>query len=165
MKNARSQLIFAFLFSGLILVGLYFTSQINLAFSSDLEKYSGPRAYPAAILGVMLVLNLCVIANAAWIARTQAGSNASTTKMFTARSVSAALFFAVVVLFSFVFESAGYLVTMIPLLVFTAYLNGGRRWTLMMLTSVLLSLACLLIFRYGLNTVLPEGVFGIDGIL
>ena len=62
MLNPRIELAVTLAFVFAILFGLYQTSQIDLAFSSDLETFSGPRAYPGLILSALLVLSLSIAA-------------------------------------------------------------------------------------------------------
>ena len=74
---------------------------------------------------------------------------------------------AVAALLAFVlaFEPLGYLLTMVPLLMATAYLCGCRNGWRNLLVAVAASLVCLAALRYGLDTVLPEGVLGVDALI
>ena len=65
MANPRVELAVTLVFVGLVILGLYLTSQIDLAFSSDLETFSGPRAYPGLILSIMLLLFVGTVGEAA----------------------------------------------------------------------------------------------------
>jgi hypothetical protein len=56
------------------------------------------------------------------------------------------------------------LITLVPLLIAFGYLNGADNLARNALFSVVAAAACLVVFRYGLNTVLPEGILGIDEI-
>ena len=84
--------------------------------------------------------------------------------MFSMRTAPAAILLAIIVLFCFALEPIGYILTMIPLLIVTSRLNGARNWPVKIVVSALLATVCLVIFRYALNTVLPEGILGIDRI-
>lgn len=161
MQTTRQPLLFALTFTLAICVALYLTSRIDLAFSSDLETFSGPRAYPAMILGAMLVFNVITVLQSGF-ARQDAAPDPARTGL--PRTGHAMALFAVLVGFCFVFEPVGYLLTMIPLLILVAWLNGARNWPVTILVSVVLALTCLVIFRYALDTVLPEGLLGIDAV-
>jgi len=56
MIKTRAELIVTLLLIAAVLWGFFLTSRIDLAFSSELETFSGPRAYPNLILCVMLAL-------------------------------------------------------------------------------------------------------------
>lgn len=159
---SRFELLVSCAFLALILFGLHQTYQIDLAFSSDLETFSGPRAYPGMILGLMLVTNVAVILSLLFSARP---ADADPEMLFGRGTLKAALLMALLVVFALTFEPVGYLLTMIPLLVITAMMNGSRSWLTAIVVSIIMSLACLAIFRYGLNVVLPEGLLGIDMVL
>ena len=159
MQISKTQLLFALIFTGAILVGFYLTNRIDLTFSSDLETFSGPRAYPGMILGAMLVFNLITVFPSRSAAQPKATAHASRPRTWHAIAL-----FAVLVLFCLVLEPVGYILTMIPLLIVAARLNGAKSWPVTVLVSILLALTCLVIFRYALDTVLPEGLLGIDGI-
>lgn len=148
----------------LILIGIFLATRIDLAFSTDLEKFSGPRTYPLMILLAMLTFNVLIIGQSLLLAFRHRGFDNSR-PAFGPGALRAALLFLLVGAFCLTYEAAGYILTMIPLLVATAWLNGARNWVAMIAVSLVLSIICLLIFRYALNTVLPEGLMGIDGIL
>ena len=60
------------------------------------------------------------------------------------------------------FEPLGYLLTMPALLVAVSMLSGLARPAQAFAAALVFSLVCLVLFRYGLDTVLPEGILGID---
>jgi len=84
--------------------------------------------------------------------------------VFGASSWRAAGLFTALTVFVLLFERVGYILTMIPLLVLVAHLCGARSWVISTVVSLCLTALCLVIFRYGLATVLPEGLFGIDAV-
>ena len=159
MQTTKTPLLITLIFTAAILIGFYLTSRIDLAFSSDLETFSGPRAYPGMILGAILAFNVVTV----FQSRKEAPSGAIP-QISKPRFWQAMALFAVLVLFCFVLEPVGYILTMIPLLIFVARLNGAKSWTVTIIASVLLAITCLVIFRYALDTVLPEGLLGIDRI-
>lgn len=161
--TTRFELIVACGFLVLILFGLHQTYQIDLAFSSDLETFSGPRAYPGLILGLTLAMTLGVLASLLLSPRPASGDDAA--PLFHRGTLKAIWVLAALAGFVLLLEPVGYLLTMVPLLMVTARMNGARRWLTAAMVSILMALACLAVFRYGLNTVLPEGVLGIDAIL
>ena len=158
MTKTRAELTVTLLLIAAVLWGLVLTRRIDLAFSSDLETFSGPRAYPGLILGVMLGL---LAATMLQLMRKQDGG---TSYVFGAHTWRAIGLFAALSVFVLAFEAVGYILTMVPLLVLVAHLCGARSVVLSVIASLCLTAVCLVIFRYGLATVLPEGVFGIDAV-
>ena len=158
MKKARAELIVTLLLIVAVLWGFFLTSRIDLAFSSDLETFSGPRAYPGLILGVMLVL---LGGTALQLVRGPQDRDAFAFSETTWRAVG---LFAALTAFVLLFERVGYILTMVPLLVLVARLCGARSWVINTVAALCLTAVCLVIFRYGLATVLPEGLFGIDAV-
>ena len=158
MTKTRAELTVTLLLIAAVLWGLVLTRRIDLAFSSDLETFSGPRAYPGLILGVMLVLLV------ATLFQLMRKPDSGTPYVFGARTWRAIGLFAGLSVFVLAFEAVGYILTMVPLLVLVAHLCGARSVALSVIASLCLTAVCLVIFRYGLATVLPEGVFGIDAV-
>lgn len=163
--SARQELVTALFFTALILLGLFLTRRIDLAFSSDLETISGPRAYPGLILFLMLFFNLAIISRQ--LARIYFGGNdtGDSRPLFEGRTAQAGIVYTTLVIFYFAFEPLGYVLTMVPLLYVAAMMNGAPKKAIAALVAVVMTFTCLVVFRYGLNTVLPEGIFGIDRIL
>ena len=143
---------------------LVLSAQINMDFASELEIFAGPRRYPRIILVIFILMNVILIVTTLLQTKMrtkQTGSNRTTSQKGKARA------FAVLVsLIAFIvgLEAIGYLILTIPLLIFVALMNGAKRSLATIIVCVGLTIVCLLIFRYGLNVVLPEGVLGIDGI-
>ena len=158
MTKTRAELIVTLLLIAAVIWGFFLTSRIDLAFSSDLETFSGPRAYPGLILCVMLVL---LVGTALPLLR---GSQDRDVFVFSASTWRAVGLFAALTIFVLLFEGVGYILTTIPLLVLVAHLCGARNLVFSVVTSLCLTAVCLVIFRYGLATVLPEGLFGIDAV-
>ena len=165
MHNPRIELAFALFFLALILVGFFFTSRIDLAFSSDLETFSGPRAYPGLILSVLLFLISMIIAGHIHSIYRRTDPKTDSGLKIPESSVRSAGLLVVLVVFLFAFEPVGYILTIVPLLTFAAVLCGAQSKTRALIVSILLAAVCLVIFRYGLATVLPVGLFGIDMLL
>jgi hypothetical protein len=136
----------------------YLTSQIDLAFSSELEKLTGPRAYPRIILGAMSIVGLMLLFQA-WMAPKD---KLKKTRWSDLRAVLFAL--ALIILFASIFEPLGYLLTVPPLVFAAALLNRAQNMKAAVLVAITASLTLLVTFRYGLNTVLPEGIFAIDQV-
>ncbi|MGY8839959.1 tripartite tricarboxylate transporter TctB family protein [Candidatus Njordibacter sp. Uisw_039] len=138
---------------------LHLTTQIDLAFSSELETIAGPRAYPRIILVIMGALCVLLLIQS-WFAQPKETSEETGEKSL----VSVVLAILMLCIFASAFEPVGYIFTVPPLVFAAALLNRARNWKSAALTA-LISTACLLIiFRYGLNIVLPEGLLGIDWI-
>ena len=151
-------------FVAAIIVGLFLTSRIDLSFSSSLETFSGPRAYPGMILSVLLMLNLIVAASQLRGADWQSSQETEREPFLDKRATWSAALFLSLLAFVLTFEGIGYILTMIPLLTLVGWLCGARNLLLVFIVAVGLSGVCLVIFRYGLATVLPEGVLGIDSV-
>lgn len=162
--TARAERIAALVIAALALVGLYLTSRIDLSLTSNLNVLTGPRGYPGLILGGILILALIVAARPGSFPAIGTASS-ETIDQHRGGRLRVGLVLAALVLFALAFEPLGYILAMPPLLVAIAILSGAQRWQSAALVSVLMALICLLAFRFGLDTVLPEGVLGIDLIL
>lgn len=162
MNVRQADLVSAVSILALVFFGFYQTSLIDLALSSELETFTGPRAYPRIILSGMLFLVFLQLGKI-WIGRHKEAAveialpvHPRLTKVFLALLT--------LTMFTAVFEPLGYLITVIPLLIIVGYLNGADNLSRTVIFSVVASAICLIVFRYGLNTVLPEGLIGIDQI-
>lgn len=164
MLNPRIELAVSVGFIVAILFGLYQTSRIDLAFSSDLETFSGPRAYPGLILSILLVLFVSIAAGQFRRVLSDTGIDSGQVAFLGNRILWSAALMASLCVFVLSFESIGYILTMVPLLTFVGLLCGARSVLRSIVVSVCLAAVCLMIFRYGLATVLPEGILGIDTV-
>jgi len=164
MLNQRIELAVTLTFVIAILLGLFLTSRIDLAFSSDLETFSGPRAYPGLILSVLLALIVLVGANQIRKLVRNSDQGSEHEPFFDRRAILSASLFASLVVFVLTFERIGYILTMVPLLILVALLCGARSAPRVVLAAVGFAAVCLVIFRYGLATILPEGLLGIDAL-
>lgn len=167
MRDRRSELKGALVFLALIVAGFAWTGRIDLTFSSELETVTGPRGYPRMVLSFMLLFNLAVILRALVDRREPSPDGAVPADRggevrSSGRTLATGAVFAALVVFVVLFERLGYLLTMFPLLLFTAVLAGARSRARAAVISLALTMLCLVVFRYGLSTVLPEGVLGID---
>ena len=165
--KTRTELWASLVSTALVVVGIYLTARIDLSFSSGMNVFTGPRGYPGVILGAMLLLGLILIGKSARQFLGEPGAVSETDdrsedeRQGRIKAAAAYLAFA---LFVLILEPLGYILAMLALLVVVALLAGARRWSMALLACFVMMLSCLLIFRYGLDTVLPEGVFGIDMI-
>lgn len=146
----------------LVLFLFYQTSLIDLTLSSELETFTGPRAYPRILLSGMLFLVLLQLGRT-WIGRARETAVDKTLPIHP-RLTKVFLALLTLAMFTAVFEPLGYLITIVPLLIIVGYLNGADSLSRTVTFSVVASAICLVVFRYGLNTVLPEGLLGIDNI-
>lgn len=146
----------------LVGAGFYLTTLIDLTLSSDLETFTGPRAYPRILLAGMLLLALVQLAKL-WVSRDQEALQEFAAPIHP-RLTKVLLALLVLAVFATVFEPLGYLITLAPLLIAIGYLNGADSFLKNVLFSIFASAICLVVFRYGLNTVLPEGLLGIDQV-
>ena len=164
MSNPRFELAVTGAFVIAILFGLFQTSRIDLTFSSDLETFSGPRAYPGLILSVLLVLNVLIAVSQVRGRFRDNGHNHKHEPLFDKRAIWSAALFASLLVFVLAFESIGYILTMVPLLTLVGMLCGAQSVLRSFIVSICLASVCLVIFRYGLATVLPEGALGVDTV-
>ena len=164
MQNPKIEIIVALVFAIFIVVGLYLTSQIDMSFSSDLETFSGPRAYPGIILFGLLLLILIIASNNIRLVIMNASIAFDKEPFFHKNSGKSGALVAALLVFILTFEHIGYILTMVPFLIVVALLCGAKSTSRAFFISFCLSAICLIIFRYGLSTVLPEGLFGIDGL-
>lgn len=162
MSKAKLELAAYAIFTCLVVVSLILTSRIDLAFSKDLISYAGPRAYPAIVLGTLLVMSCILLIQTV---RNVLATREKERVVFDAgKAAKVATVFVASLVFAATFEPVGYLITVPAIMVIIAYVSGGRRFMAMLATSVVMAFLCLLVFRYGLNTVMPEGILGIDAI-
>lgn len=162
MRNPWTELAAALVLAAFILTGFYLTGRIDLAFSSDLETISGPRAYPNLILSVLLLCNLAIVAGLVRRLLRDPGPPPDLSQVLPDNAVRPAGLLVALIGFVLAFEQVGYILTMVPLLTVTALLCGAKGRIRAFLVSLGLAAVCLIVFRYGLATVLPEGLFGID---
>lgn len=169
MLNRKIEIAVALVFATLILFGFYLTSQIDLAFSIDLEQVSGPRAYPGIIFASMLFFNVLLLAQQCLKLRKRrseaGGAAASDEPLFAPAAIKVVWVLLALIVFVLTYERLGYLLTMLPLMLVVAKMNGAEKNTTAVLVCAALYILCLVVFRYGLDTVLPEGLLGIDMVL
>lgn len=152
-------------FTGLVAAALYLTRGIDLAFSKDLATLVGPRAYPRMVLGALLVMSCLLLLRSFRAMKADAlttDRRGDPVRFRPHKALKVGAVFAATLGFALTFEPLGYLVTVPAIMMVIAHVNGGRNYPAMLATSLAMALLCLLVFRYGLNTVLPEGVLGID---
>ncbi len=159
--QAKPDLVSSLAVLALIVVGFWLTTTIDLSFTSDLETFSGPRAYPRLLLSLALVFNLIIIGRA-WLGLRAGGAGHQAEAPLVSGRLKAVAAAVALGLFVLLLEPVGYILTMLPLLVVLSLLFGARRPAVVVGVSLALMLVCLIAFRFGLNTVLPEGAFGID---
>lgn len=165
MNLRRIELLSALVMLVLIAGGFYLTTRIDLTLSSELETFTGPRAYPRIILSGMLILGLLLIFKA-WgqLRSADPDPDEAAPMPFHPRLTKVTLALGALVVFTAAFEPLGYIISLFPLLIAIGYLNGANNLARTALFSAAAAIICLVIFRYGLNTVLPEGILGIDQI-
>ncbi len=146
----------------LIVFGFYQTSLIDLTLSSELETFTGPRAYPRIILSGMLLLAFVHTGKLLFTRKEEIAQDTALPAHPRLTRVLLALL--TLVILAFVLEPVGYLITLVPFLIAIGFLNGATSPAKTALFSIIASAICLVVFRYGLNTVLPEGLLGIDQI-
>lgn len=143
-----------------LLVSFFFwqSGKIDLAFSSELETLTGPRAYPRIILTAMGLLCAVQLFQALSL------QDGETVKAYGSDMIRVGLMIALVAVFAATFEPLGYVLTAPLLVYFSARLNRAENQINAAAVALIVSAVILVVFRYGLNTVLPEGVIGIDQV-
>lgn len=166
MKDLRWELAGQFVFLALAISAFMLTGRIDMAFASDLEIFAGPRRYPRIILAIFISMNVVLIVTTLLRARTlsipEAGPGDEPGSKGRVRALAVLIALSV---FVAVFETLGYLVLTAPLLIFVAVMNKAPLSAKTIIVCLCLTIICLMIFRYALNVVLPEGILGIDMIL
>ncbi|MDB3936103.1 tripartite tricarboxylate transporter TctB family protein [Granulosicoccus sp.] len=162
MSGRKAEISKALTLLTLVIFGFYQTTTIDLTFSSELELFTGPRAYPRLLLCGMLLLVVIHLGNL--VLRSDNAINSDVKVPMHPRLSKVILALFVLILFTSIFELLGYLLAIVPLIVTISFLNGANHIIKTCFFAVLISLICLIVFRYSLNTVLPEGVLGIDQI-
>lgn len=163
--GGAADLIGGLVFLVLIVSWFAWAGRIDLAFSFELETITGPRAYPRQLLALMALFNVAVIARAFVNRAGRPSACDGLPPTPDRRRLRAAGVYVILIVFVLAFEPVGYLLAMPALLVTVALLSGAARPGQAFAMAVLLSLGCLVLFRYGLDTVLPEGILGIDQLL
>ncbi|MBT0958954.1 tripartite tricarboxylate transporter TctB family protein [Alphaproteobacteria bacterium KMM 3653] len=133
------------------------TFKIDTTFSSDLETLTGPRAYPRLILSVMAVLAALLLFRSTKLPKLSEADGLG-------NMVVVGLAIGLCVVFVALFEPLGYIIAMPPLVFSTGLLFGKRKPLQVSLYAAVISGLVLFALRYGLNTVLPEGLLGVDGL-
>ena len=164
MKELYWELTGQFILLILAIGAFVLSAQIDMEFASEMEIFAGPRRYPRIILAIFILMNVILVVSTLFKAKTfskQPDPSLSAPAAGKARALAV-----LIALIAFVvgLETIGYLILTAPLLIFVAMMNGARLSVPTVAVCFGLTISCLLIFRYGLNVVLPEGILGIDRI-
>ena len=153
------------LISGFLSLGLgLLVIRLSFGFEVDASDRVGggidAAAYPRVIAAAVIILGLIlvVVGVRAHIA-TAAVSDGETTPANGGRPwfVLPAVF-AVLILFTLVLAEIGYVIASLVLIAVVMMLLGERRLLAVAVTSIALTTAVFVVFRYGFNIVLPEGI-------
>jgi len=145
-----------------IVFGFYATTLIDLSFSSGLETFSGPRAYPRLILSAMMILVCALIASSL----VEGFRDKDVESKNGLQGLGRVFIAAIALLFALIyFETLGFILTIPALFVIVAILSGAPNIWTTIFASIILCGLCLMIMRFGLNTILPEGLIGIDSLI
>jgi hypothetical protein len=165
VPSARRDLIGAGLLLAVILAALWVSGSIDVAQFGVNERLSGPRGYPRALLLVGLALAVALVVVTLRRARRHRDADAHDGDVSISEPARPLALLAGLVVFSLALETAGYLIAMSLLLVYGARIYGARSWWQTLAAASGFTLASIVLFRYGLDTVLPEGWLGIDAVL
>ena len=148
---------------------LYQTFQLDVETAARVGGGIGAADYPTILAVSALVLSLVLILQGlfARFAEEVDGDEAALAMAGDAKQSYSrpALAFATLILYALVFEPVGYLVATPVVLVALMRITGERRWTLMVASAVSWTIALFLLFRFGVNLVLPEGLLADLGIV
>ncbi len=164
-QRARRDLIGAGLMLAIVLAALWVSGSIDIAQFGITERLSGPRGYPRALLAVGLVLALALAVASLRRSRRPADAGEQGEEVSISQPLRPLALLAGLVVFTLVLETAGYLIAMSALLVYGAHIYGARRWWHALAAAIAFTLASIVLFRFGLDTVLPEGWLGIDTLI
>ncbi len=163
MTRAVRDLIGAGAILALILAALWVSGSIDIAQFGVTERLSGPRGYPRALLLAGLALGIALVV--VTLQATRRHGNDSPADFSIAEPGRPFALLVGLVGFALALDTVGYLIAMIVLLVFCARLYGARRWWQAIAAAIVFTLGSIVLFRFGLDTVLPEGWLGIDAML
>lgn len=166
-NNLRDNLIGQVFLLAAAISALVMTGSIDMEFASELEILAGPRRYPRIILTLFISMNVLLLAVTFFKYRAlQLGKDDEPEASYNRSGKSKALIvFLALGVFVLFFESVGYLLLTGPLLVLVAMMNGAKLSAPTVIVCALLLIVCLVVFRFGINIVLPEGLLGIDMLL
>ena len=141
---------------------LALTLQLDVDLQRNVGGAIGPEAYPGLLAVAIFLLALLLLWQAA---RGQVEAEPDTSADETpadSRAGYRRVALALVLLcgFTLVLEPLGFLIAMPLMLVLLMRLTGERRWWLMVASALLMTILLYGFFRYGMNLVLPEGLFG-----
>lgn len=136
---------------------LALTLQLDVDLQRNVGGAIGPDAYPGLLAAAILLLSLLLLWQAARQAEPDTDQAAPADRAGYRR---VALALALLCGFTLLLEPLGFLIAMPLMLVLLMRLTGERRWWLMVASALLMTIVLYGFFRYGMNLVLPEGLFG-----
>jgi putative tricarboxylic transport membrane protein len=119
----------------------------------------GPKTYPGLLAVAILLLSLLLLWQAAR-GRAQPIAAEGIPAERRAGHHRVALALALLCAFTLLLEPLGFLIATPVMLVLLMRLTGERRWWLTVPSALVMTLVLYGFFRYGMNVVLPEGLFG-----
>lgn len=164
VRRAVRDLIGAGAVLALILAALWVSGSIDIAQFGVTERLSGSRGYPRVLLLAGLGLGIALVVVSVQAMRRPGGDEGAAEFSVAEPARPFALLIGLVV-FALALDTAGYLIAMSVLLVFCARLYGAQRWWQAVAAALAFTLASIVLFRFGLDTMLPEGWLGIDALL
>jgi len=138
---------------------LALTLQLDVDLQRNVGGAIGPEAYPGLLAAAIVLLSLLLLWQAAR-GRVEADPDQAPPAERSAGYRRVALALALLCGFTLLLEPLGFLIAMPLMLVLLMRLTGERRWWLMVAAALLMTIALYAFFRYGMNLVLPEGLFG-----
>jgi putative tricarboxylic transport membrane protein len=133
---------------------LAMTLRLDVDLQRNVGGAIGPDAYPGLLAAAIVLLALVLLGQAA---RARLESEPDSDRAGYRR---VALALALLCGFTVLLKPLGFLVAMPAMLVLLMRLTGERRWWLMVASALLMTFVLYGFFRYGMNLVLPEGLFG-----
>ena len=147
--------IIVFVFIGSFII--YQSSLLAVVQAQNLGGVLGPAAYPKLLGFLMLLLSFIYIFKA-WSEGNilSEGTNDET----SSKPAYHLVFFSFIglLVLTYLFERLGFIIMSALLMLWFMFMMGERNWRFMLISSFFFPLVVYLMFRYGFDIVLPEGV-------
>ncbi len=145
---------FFILLGGLI---VYQSSLLDVELAQNMGSVLGPAAYPK-LLGILMlglaILSIFKSGHQSLDLPDDQSEIAHTKPAYHLVFLS----FAGLLLLTYFLDTLGFIITSVLLMMWFMFMMGERRWGFLLVSSVVFPLIVYSVFRYGFDTVLPEGV-------
>ena len=143
--------------AGLISIGLgswlfWQTFSFTVTASERVGGGIDAAGYPRLLAGLTVALGAILVARACWKRRARPAPDEAGARLRTAGAL------AILLLYTLALEPVGFLIATPPALVALLRLVGRRRLLPAAMAAIVFTAVIFLLFRYGVNIVLPEGL-------